>query len=161
MTYGHSRPIANLSTAINNYANMAEANGSTETPVQLMNICLIVLTRDSIFPNDVRIWQALPDAHKSWPTFKIHFCTAQIAIIQSHTTITTDTFVYHQSANAAVIIDKVVSRITTSSAGEESQFSTPTSPLQAAEHQAEQQFQQHLASIAFSSNQNQTMMAQM
>ena len=35
-TYDHSRPIANLFTAINDYTNMSEANGSTEVLVQLM-----------------------------------------------------------------------------------------------------------------------------
>ena len=64
-TYDHSCPIANLFTSINDYADMAEANGATETPVQLINISLIFLTRASIFSNNVRIWQALPDDHKS------------------------------------------------------------------------------------------------
>ena len=57
-------------------------------------------------------------------------------------------------------IDEVVSRITTPSTDKESQLSTPTSPLQAAKQQAKQQFQKHLVIIALSSNQNQTMMAQ-
>ena len=55
-TYDHSRQIANLFTAINTYANMAEANGAIETPVQPINIVLIILMRASIFSNDVRIW---------------------------------------------------------------------------------------------------------
>ena len=89
-TYDHSQPIANLFTAINKYTNMVETNGSTETPVQMINIYLIALISSSIFSNDVRIQQALPDTHKSWPTFKKHFCTAQRAIKQSHPTITTE-----------------------------------------------------------------------
>ena len=48
-TYDHSCPISNLFTAINDYANMAESNGATETPVQLINISLIILTRDLVF----------------------------------------------------------------------------------------------------------------
>ena len=63
--YDHSHPIVNLFRSINDYANMAKSNGSTETPVQLINISLIVLTRALIFASNVRIWQALPDAHKS------------------------------------------------------------------------------------------------
>ena len=160
-TYDHSRPITNLFTVINDYANMAEDNGATETPVQLINIGLIVLTRASIFANGVRIWQAFPDAHKSWPTFKKHFRTDQRSIKQSHPTITTDTLGYHQSANAATIIYEFVSRITTLSTDEESQFSTPKSILQATKQQAEQQLHQHLAIIALYSNKNQTMMAHM
>ena len=161
MTYDHSRPIANLFKAINKYYNMAEANGATETLVMLINIGLIVLTRASIFANGVRIWQALLDDQKSWPNIKKHFLTAQRAIKQIQHTITTENLGYHQSANAAAIIYEVVSRITTPSSDEDSQLSTPTSPLQAAEQKSEQQTQQQLAIIASSSNQNQTMMAQM
>ena len=131
-TYNHSHPISNLFTAINDYVNMDEANGSTKTPVQLINIGRIVLTRASIFANDVRIRQDLPDAHKYWPTFEKHFRTAHIAIKQSQPTIITDILGYHQSENAAAIIDEVVSRITTTSSDEDSQLSTPTSPLQSA-----------------------------
>ena len=69
-TYNHSRPIAYQFTAINDYANMAEANGATETPVQIINIGLIALTRSSIFANKACIWQDLSDALNSCPTFK-------------------------------------------------------------------------------------------
>ena len=80
MTYNNPCPIANLFTAINDYFNMAKSNEATETPVQIINIGLIVLTRASIFANNVQQWQVLPDAIKSWPTFKKHFRTAQRAI---------------------------------------------------------------------------------
>ena len=79
-TYDHYRPITNLFTTINKYANTSESNGSTERPVQLINIGLIILTRAPIFSNNVRQWQAFPDALKSCPTFKKHFRTAQRAI---------------------------------------------------------------------------------
>ena len=75
---------------------MAEASRSTETPVQHFNIGLIVLTRASIFVSDVRKWQALPEADKTWPNFKMHFRTAQKAIKQSQPITTTDTLGYHQ-----------------------------------------------------------------
>ena len=159
-TYDHSHPIANLFTAIEDYSNMAKTNGSTETSVQIINIGLIFLWRASILANHDRIWQALPGALKSWPTFKKKFCTAQRAIKQIQPTITTYTLGYHQSANAFAIIDEGVSRITTPSTDEEIQFFTPAPPLQSDEQQAGQQLQKHLAIIASSSTQNQTMMAQ-
>ena len=147
MTYNHSHPIANLFTTINDYANMEKVNGVTETPVPRINIGLIVLTRASLFAKNVRIWQALPNAHKSWLTFKKIFRTAQRAIKQIQTTTTTETIGYHQSANAAAIIYEFVIYITTLSSDKDSKFSTPTSPQQAAEQQAEQKMQKHLASI--------------
>ena len=132
MIYNHSRPIANLFTAINDNANMDESNGATETPVQIINIGLIVLTRASIFASNICLWQALPDDLQSWPTFKKHFRTAQKSIKLIQPTITTDTLGYHQSSNAAAIIDEVFNHITTPSTDKEGPFSTPKSTLQAA-----------------------------
>ena len=97
---------------------MAESNVATETPVQLTNIGITVLTRASIFANNVQRWQALPEALKSWPTFKKFFRTNQRYIKQSQPTITKDTLGYHQPANATAIIDEVVIRITTPSTNE-------------------------------------------
>ena len=53
-TYNHARPIANLFTKINDYANLAEAANATETPAQLINMGLIILTRCTIFATDIR-----------------------------------------------------------------------------------------------------------
>ena len=63
-TYDHSHQVSNLFTVINNYANMVEANGATETPVQIINIGLIILTRASIFAIGGRRWQRLKHALK-------------------------------------------------------------------------------------------------
>ena len=141
---------------------MAEASGATETPVQLINIGLIVLTHDSIFARDVRKWQALLDADKTWTNSKMQFRTAQKAMKQSQPITTTDTLGYHQEVNAASIIDEFMSRITSSSSIDDgASFSLPASTTQAAKQIAEHHLQQQLASIAASSIQNQTMMEQM
>ena len=123
MTYDQSCSIANLFTAINYYANMAESNGATKTPVQLINIGLIALTQASIFANNVCICQSLSNAHKSWPTFKKHYRTTQRSIKQIQTTITTYNIGYTKSANAAVIVDELIICITTTSTDKESQLS--------------------------------------
>ncbi len=139
-TYNHARPIANLFTAITDYAHMAEASGATETPEQLINIGLIVLTRTTVFTNDIRTWNEKPAAAKTWPEFKTHFRTAQKAIKRSQPPTTTDTLGYHREENSAKEGDDAISRI--------SQL-------------ADQQLEIHLASIASSAHQNQTMLAQM
>ena len=48
-TYNHFKPIVNIFTAINDYANMAEAAEATETQTQLINIGLIIITGSTIF----------------------------------------------------------------------------------------------------------------
>jgi hypothetical protein len=89
-TYNHSRPIVNLFTAINDYANMAEAAKAAETTSQLINIGMIIITRSTIFASDIRKWHAKEAADKAWPLFKDHFKAAQKAIKQSQPTITVE-----------------------------------------------------------------------
>jgi hypothetical protein len=49
-TYNHDRPIVTIFTAINKYANMADAANAAETPTQLINIGIIIITKSTIFP---------------------------------------------------------------------------------------------------------------
>jgi hypothetical protein len=155
--YEHSSPIANLFTAITDYAHMAEASGATETPEQLINIGLIVITRATIFTNDIRAWNETLPAAKTWPGFKTHFRTAQKAIKRSQPSTTTDALGYHREANAAKEGDDAVSRISLPSNNSDELSVAET----AASELAHQQLKIHLANIASSAHQNQTMMAQM
>jgi hypothetical protein len=155
--YEHSRPIANLFTAITDYAHMAEASGATEPPEQLINIGLIVITRATIFTNDIQAWNETLPAAKTWPGFKTHFRTAQKAIKQSHPSTTTDIVGYHRKANSAKEGDDVVSRISLPSNDSDELSFAET----AASELADQQLEIHLANIASSAHQNQTTMAQM
>lgn len=145
-TYDHARPITNIFTAINNYANMAEAAHASETPHQLINIGLIIITRSTIFASDIRKWNDKPEPEKTWPLFKDHFKEAQKAIKKSQPVTTPDSLGCHEHANAAAIVDQVIARLTTQHDDE------------AAEQIAEQQMGQHLAN---STQQNQNMLEQM
>jgi hypothetical protein len=155
--YEHSHPIANLFTALTDYAQMAKASGATKTPEQLINIGLIVITGATIFTNDMQAWNETLPAAKTWPGFKTHFRTAQKAIKRSQPSTTTDALRYHREANAPKEGDDAVSRISLPSndGGELSVAETAASKL------AGQQLEIHLANIASSAHQNQTMMAQM
>jgi hypothetical protein len=155
--YEHSCPIANLFTAITDYAHMAEASGATKTPEQLINIGLIVITCATIFTNDIRTWNETLPAAKTWQGFKTHFRTAQKAIEQSQPSTTTDALGYHREANAAKEGDDAVSRISLPSIDGDKLSVAET----AASELADQQLKIHLANIASSAHQNQTMMAQM
>jgi hypothetical protein len=64
-TYNHVRPITNVFTAINEYANMADAANSAETPTQLINIGLIIITRSILFSSDIRKWHGKEAAEKT------------------------------------------------------------------------------------------------
>jgi hypothetical protein len=101
----------NLFAAITEYANMAEAAKAPETPTQLINLGMIVLTQSSIFASDIRKWNEKAPADQTWPTFKSHFKNAQRAIKQSEPTVTTDSLGYHNQANSASIVDRVVDQL--------------------------------------------------
>jgi len=156
-TYNHARPIANLFSKINEYANLAEAANTTETPAQLINMGLIILTRCTIFSTDIRTWHARTTEDKTWPNFKDHFKEAQKAIRQSQPTITTDALGYHGQANSATdtstIVNEVITKLTAQRDADTASFN--------AEQIAENQMQQHLDHLANSATQNQAMMTQM
>jgi hypothetical protein len=146
--YDHSRPIVNVFTSINEYANMADASEAPETPIQLINIGLIILTRATIFSSDIRKWHAQNLADKTWPRFKTHFKEAQRSIKRSQPTTTTDSLGYHEQASAATIVDQVMAKLATISEDES---------INAAEQVAEQQMNQQFANMASAAQQNQTM----
>jgi hypothetical protein len=148
-TYNHSRPIVNIFTAINDYANMAEAAKAAETTSQLINIGMIIITRSTIFASDIRKWHAKEATEKTWPLFKDHFKAAQKAIKQSQPTITTDSLGFHEQANAASLVDQVIKKLTTQRDNE------------TADYLAEQQIQQQIDSMANSTQQNSNMLEQM
>jgi hypothetical protein len=79
-TYDHTRPIVDIFTDINEYANMTEAVHAIETTTQFINIGIIIITRSTIFSSDIRKWHEKPDDDKTWPNFEDHFKAAQKAI---------------------------------------------------------------------------------
>ena len=110
-TYDHTKPIINIFTAINDYANMAEAAEATETQTQLINIGLIIITRSTIFSSDIRKWNSRPEDEKTWTTFKTHFKEAQCDIKRSQQVVTTNSLGFHGQANAAAMVDQVIKRL--------------------------------------------------
>ena len=158
-SYIHSKPIVNIFTAINDYANMADAANAAETTTQLINIGLIIITRSTIFASDIRKWNDKPDANKTWPSFKDHFKAAQKAIKKSQPVVTTDTLGFHDEANAAShhVNPQDIDKSTTSTRETDSTMTPDT----AADLLAEQQMLQQLSHMANSTQQNQNMMNQM
>ncbi len=153
-TYNHARPIVNIFTAINEYANMAEAANAAETTSQLINIGIIIITRSTIFSSDIRKWHSKPDADKTWPTFKDHFKVAQRDIKKSEPTTTTDSLGYHDQASlAATIVDQVIDRLAT----QHDEATTITAETLV----AEQQMAQQLTNMANSTQQNSQVLEQM
>jgi hypothetical protein len=79
----HTKPLANIFTAIARCADMAHAAECEETAPQLINIGLTIFARPTAFANDIRNWHELTPAAKTWNRFKTHFKDAQQTIIRS------------------------------------------------------------------------------
>jgi hypothetical protein len=139
-TYDHARPIVNIFTDINEYANMAEAAHAAETTTQLINIGIIIITRSTIFSSDIRKWHKKPNGDKTWPNFKDHFKAAQKAIKKSQPSVTTDALGFHEQANtAASIVGQVIEKLSARNSNEDTAIT--------AETLAEQQMQQQLLNM--------------
>jgi hypothetical protein len=143
-SYKHSAPISNLFNAINEYAIMAEAAGSTESPRQMIDVAMTIITRSTIFASDIRKWNEIPAAGQTWAVFTTHFKQAQKAIKRSQPSVTTDTLGYHE-ANATLV--QQVVEIMNQSHND-------------AEHLAERQMTEHLANAANSTQHQQSMIDQ-
>jgi hypothetical protein len=145
--YDHAQPIATIFNAINAHATMATAGGISESPEQLIGIATIIITRSTIFANDIRTWNAKPEPDKTWPLFMNHFTAAQMEIRRSQPTVTTDSLGFHGQANS--IVDQVVDRLTQQRDND------------VAEQLADQQMQQQLNNMANSTQHNQALVEQM
>jgi hypothetical protein len=83
--YNHTKPLANVFTAIARCADMASAAECEETTPQLINIGLMIIAPPTMFAKDVRNWHDdQPPANKTWNRFKTHFKDAQHAIMRQH-----------------------------------------------------------------------------
>jgi hypothetical protein len=153
--YNHARPIVNIFTAINNYANTAEAAEAAETTPQPINTGLIIIIRSTIFASDIQKWHSKPEDDKTWLNFKNHFKTTQKEIKKSQPTIATGSLRFCEQANTASIIDQVINRLTSQRNNE-----SAITPEHTAEHVTEQQMQEQLNNMANSTQQNQTMLEQ-
>jgi hypothetical protein len=126
-TYDHARPIVNIITDINEYANMAEAVHAPEMTTQLINIDIIIITRSTIFSSNIRKWHIKPDDDKTWPNFKDHFKAAQKAIKKSQPSVTTDSLGFQEQANtAASIVDQVIEKLSAKNSDEDTAITAET-----------------------------------
>jgi hypothetical protein len=154
ITYNHARPIVTIFTAINEYAHMADAAHATETPAQLINLGIIIITRSTIFSSDIRKWHDKDAADNTWPAFKDHFKAAQKAIKRSQPTVTADSLGYHdQTANQVSGLDDPDI--------DHSPLHNDEATTITAETLAEQQMHQQLINMANSTQHSQQMLQHM
>ena len=71
--YTLSSPIDTIFTEVEDLAGYAKINGDTMTQQQTIAKAYIILNKCGILKEDIKTWNRLQAAHKTWIAFKIHF----------------------------------------------------------------------------------------
>jgi hypothetical protein len=131
---------------------MVEAANATETPTQLINIRIIIITKSTIFSSDIRKWHIKLDVNKTWSNFKDHFKAAQKDIKKSQPGINTDSLGFHDQADALALTNQVINRLIYQC------NNATTIPAESVDYK---QMQQQLQNMANLTQQSQQMLEQM
>ena len=73
INYTPASPIDTIFTAVEDLADYAELNGATMTQQQTIAKAYIMLNKCGISKEEIKTWNRLQEAHKTWIAFKIHF----------------------------------------------------------------------------------------
>ena len=101
MVYDPNQPIDVIFEALSSLQTLYTAASTAMPPAHLINIALIVLTKQRIFKDEVRLWQRRDVADQTWTNFKTAFRQAHIELRASGGTIGED-LGYHNNGNAAI-----------------------------------------------------------
>ena len=87
MTYNHADPLDVVFHAIDDYADMADAHGTTVSEDQLIHFASMILMKASIFADSFEKWN--DEQFKSWTLFQTFFTKAQATYKRARPTETT------------------------------------------------------------------------
>jgi hypothetical protein len=75
ISYNHAEPLDFVFNAVSDYADMAEAYGTSISDDQLMSLALIIIMKANIFADGIETWNVEPI--KTWLAFQTFFTKAQ------------------------------------------------------------------------------------
>ena len=73
INYTPASPIDTIFTAVEDLADYSELNGDTMTQQQTIAKAYIILNNSCQLKEEIKTWNRLDAAHKTWIAFKIHF----------------------------------------------------------------------------------------
>ena len=106
MIYDSAQPIDIIFDTIDDlveYARLAEAE---LTQSQAINLALVILDRQRIFKDNIRVWKCTNQAYKTWDNLKHGFHEAHLELRETRSTI--DELGFHDT-NA--IVDQMMVRL--------------------------------------------------
>ena len=94
MHYDLSHPVDIIFNAIEEYSELAEHANQPLTDMQLINLAYIIFAKQPILLQDLRDWNRMLAADRTWPNMKTHLRTAQDDL----NTLPNASALYHQQA---------------------------------------------------------------
>ena len=73
MNYHPSTPIDTIFTAVEDLTDYADLNGSPMTQHQCISKAYLILNKGGQLKEEIKSWNRLPQAQKTWIAFKVHF----------------------------------------------------------------------------------------
>jgi hypothetical protein len=113
MHYDLSHPVDIVFNAIEDLSELAAHARQPMSQMQLINLAYVIFAKQPILLQDLRTWNRLPLADRTWPNMKTHLRDAQDDL----SALPTASAMYHQQApfphqaNIATITDMVAQRL--------------------------------------------------
>ena len=80
MIYDPTQPINIIFNSIDDLVEYAIVAEAELTQSQTINLALIVLNKQRIFKDGIRVWKRTNQAYKTWDNFKQDFCEAHLEL---------------------------------------------------------------------------------
>ena len=106
MIYDPAQPIDIIFNSIDNLVEYARASEAELTQSQTINLALVILNKQRIFKDDIRVWKRKNHAYTTWTNFKHDFREAHLELQEKGGTI--NELGFH---NANTIFNQMMARL--------------------------------------------------
>jgi uncharacterized membrane protein YgcG len=131
MHYDISLPVDTVFNAIDDLADLAEHALSPMTPQQLIDLAYVILARQPILQQDLRLWNRRPAHERTWLNMLDHFRTAQSDLNSLPTAGDHFTQIPGHQANAVATMADLVAQRLLETITPEDLVATPSVPTDA------------------------------
>jgi len=128
-----TQPVDTVFNTVEDLAELAEHATSPMTEQQQIDMAYVILAREPILQQDIRLWNRRPVAERTWPNLVTHFREAQSDL--SALPVAADMYRQqpgHQANSASAIADLVAQRLWDSMPEEAPVIEPPTAPVEQA-----------------------------
>jgi hypothetical protein len=108
MVYSIVLPVDTVFNAVDDLVDLADHAGSALTNQQMIDLAYVVLSKEPIFQQDIRLWNRKPPADKTWDNMLEHFRNAQTDL----NALPTAGELYHQGPHHANTVMTMVDMVT-------------------------------------------------